>query len=185
MRAAVLSFALLLAAAPAAAQPEPAPGVDVLQQLPEDVRAKLTGEQLADIVDGAQRMRGRELENILIPIVFFATIIGVVFLVMWARMRRDGRLHETLRAMIDKGVDIPPALLVPQQAKPDDRRRGVLLVTTGVGLCVFLQIVAPSGTQAWAVGLVPAFLGMGYLLAAFLDRGRRAPTSPPATANEA
>jgi hypothetical protein len=94
----------------------------------------------------------------------------VVVAVMAARVRRERDLHETLRSMIEKGVDIPPALLVPAAPKVDDRRRGLLLLTVGVGTMLFLALVSDDGGRAWAFGLVPFFLGSGYLLAWWLDR---------------
>ena len=147
-------------------------GVQVLSQVPPDVRAKLDADQLERIVRRAQENQSTvpQLVGVLAPASFFLCIFAVVCAVLFARFRRERQLHETLRQMIDRGVDIPPALLVPPQVKPNDRRRGVILIALGVGISAFLFLVDGNDDGAWGLGLVPAFLGAGYLLASYLGQ---------------
>lgn len=146
--------------------------VDVIGRLPPDVRAQLTGDQIENIIradqDNHDRSGPTDMTEILVPGFFFATIIGIVVVLQLSRFRRERQLHETLRAMIEKGVEIPPALIVPDKPKPNDRRRGIVLVTLGAGLVAFLGVAEDDGS--WAFGLVPLCLGLGYLLAWFLER---------------
>lgn len=176
------------APAPPAPPPAPAPpgvelevgaelggdadGVQLLSQLPPDVRAKLDADQLERIVRRAQENQSTapQLVGVLAPASFFLCVFAVVCAVLLARFRRERQLHETLRQMIDRGVDIPPALLVPPQVKPNDRRRGVILIALGVGISAFLFLVDGKDDGAWGLGLVPAFLGAGYLLASYLAK---------------
>ncbi len=146
--------------------------VRVLTQLPPDVRAKLNADQLERIVRRAQENQSTtpQVVGVLAPASFFLCIIMVVCAVLFARFRREKQLHETLRQMIDRGVDIPPALLVPPQVKPNDRRRGVILIALGAGITIFLFVVDGSKDGAWGLGLVPTFLGGGYLLASYLQQ---------------
>jgi hypothetical protein len=139
----------------------------VIARLPPDVRSRLEGHEIVNIVE-AQKRGGLD-EDIVIPSAFFATIVGIVLMFVVLRLRRDHKLHETLRAMIDKGVDIPPALLVPPAAKKNDRRTGIILAMAGVGTSTFLFVVDKSQSGAWALGFVPFFLGVGYLVAHVLD----------------
>lgn len=188
-----ISLAVVLAAAlalPALAQdpttpPEQYDARDptaVIARLPPDVRARLEGHEIVSIVE-AQNRGGLD-EDIVIPTVFFGTIIGIVLLFVILRLRRDHKLHETLRAMIDKGVDIPPALLVPPVAKKNDRRTGIILAMTGVGTAGFLFMVDKSGSGAWGLGFVPFFLGLGYLAAHVLDvRAANGPSAGSAAAD--
>lgn len=146
--------------------------LSVLSQLPPDVRGKLDGNQLEAIVRRAQENQtpGSAAAEVLAPMSFFLCIVLVVGAVVFARFRREKQLHETLRQMIERGVDIPPALLMPPQVKPNDRRRGVILISLGVGASAFLFLVTGNSGGAWGLGLVPAFLGVGYLLASFLEK---------------
>lgn len=143
--------------------------LNVLTQLPPDVRAKLDGDQLEQIVRRAQEGdQSPPAVAIVAPVAFFLTVFALVCAILFARFRRERQLHETLRQMIDRGVDIPPAMLVPPQVKPNDRRRGVILIALGVGISAFLFLVDGKDDGAWGLGLVPAFLGAGYLLASYL-----------------
>jgi hypothetical protein len=163
-------------AAPAVEPYDPRDPTAVISRLPPDVRSRLEGHEIVNIVE-AQNRSGLD-EDIVIPTVFFGTIIGIVLMFVILRLRRDHKLHETLRAMIDKGVDIPPALLVPPVAKKNDRRTGIILAMAGVGTSGFLYMVDKSGSGAWALGFVPFFLGVGYLVAHVLDvRAAHGPSS--------
>jgi hypothetical protein len=71
---------------------------------------------------------------------------------------------------VEKGVDIPPALLVKPPEKKNDRRTGTILLTLGIGVCGFLALVDRSGSGAWGLGLVPTFLGLGYLMASMFEK---------------
>lgn len=159
--------------------PEDDDPIATLNKLPPDVRAKLDSKQIGDIVRRAQENQNpmTSAEDVIAPVSFFLCIVLVVGVVLFARYRREKQLHETLRQMIERGVDIPPALLVPPQVKPNDRRRGIILISLGVGGSAFLALVTGgAGGGAWGLGLVPAFLGAGYLLSSFLEKSDGADT---------
>jgi len=74
------------------------------------------------------------------------TVICAMF--FYFRHRRNKMLHETLRAMIDKGVPIPPELLgAPQENLPPRIRSGVrndfliglILIAVGLGLSMLIE----------------------------------------------
>ena len=153
-----------------------ADALDVIRRLPPDVRQKLTGDQIEMIIRRQQNQLGdspAKIEAIIIPTVFFLTIIGIVVIIQLARFRREKQLHETLRQMIEKGVDIPPALLVPPRPKDADRRRGIILLSVGCGLMIFFAAVDKGSDGAWGIGAVPALIGAGYLVAWLLGRKDR------------
>lgn len=151
--------------------------VDVISRLPPEVRVQLTGDQIENIIRREQDSRSVSgASDVLVPGFFFATILGIVGLLQFARFRRERQLHETLRLMIEEGVDIPPALLVPDKPKPNDRRRGIILVMVGLGLMAFLGAAEDDGS--WAFGLVPLCLGVGYLAAWSLERAEQGSSGP-------
>jgi len=88
----------------------------------------------------------------------------VVGLFLYFRHRRNQLLHETLRAMIDKGVPIPPELLAaPQEYTPPRPRNdfliGLVMVATGLGLWMFIP------EPARKFGFIPLFIGVAFLIA--------------------
>lgn len=110
-----------------------------------------------------------------IALAFFLVVAVVIGLVLLAYYRVAVLRHQTLQAMVEKGMQIPAELL-DQAARPGrasrDQRRGILLVCTGVGIALFL--LADSGPEEAMLGMIPALIGVGYLIVARIEarRGR-------------
>jgi hypothetical protein len=99
---------------------------------------------------------------------FPVAIVAVIMFSSWARTRS---LHRTVRMMVEKGQPVPPELLASPAAAPVtvrpwyDLRRGIVLVSVGVGVIMFFGISAGWDNGVWALGLIPGLIGLGYLLA--------------------
>ena len=93
-------------------------------------------------------------------------------------------------AAIERGVD--PSKLAPLPIMDEDNspmyrtyaeyalRRthglmigGVVTLAVGLGLMVFLMIVAREESGAWAVGLIPAMVGVALLISAWVIRPKK------------
>jgi hypothetical protein len=111
----------------------------------------------------------------LLPIISVLTVFGapvaVVALFVFLRHRRNRMLHETLRAMVEKGVPIPPELIarggmapaVIGEVRPGyrDLRWGLVLVALGGGLFIvagkfaFIPLfIGVALIAVWAIGMV-------------------------------
>jgi hypothetical protein len=115
----------------------------------------------------------------LIPVTFFAAVVVFVWLLLRHRTERELRRQETVRAMIDKGLEVPKELLAPAPRRPDeppgfrDLRRAVLLICGGLGFSLFLGVLGIWETEALravGIGLIPFFLGVGYFIVWKLGR---------------
>jgi hypothetical protein len=99
---------------------------------------------------------------------FPVAIVAVIMFSGWAKTRS---LHRTVRMMVEKGQPVPPELLSSPAAAPVtvrpwyDLRRGIVLVSVGVGVIMFFGISAGWDNGVWALGLIPGLIGLGYLLA--------------------
>lgn len=91
---------------------------------------------------------------------FFATVV----IVMRMRLRGEERRLELARRFIEQGLQ-PPAELFPSAAQ-SDLRRGVVLVFAGLGILG----ASGLGGHFGAVGLIPGFIGLGYLVSYSLSR---------------
>jgi hypothetical protein len=100
---------------------------------------------------------------ILVPVAFFAMIIGIVWLGISSRAKQRQLAHETIRLMIEKGQPVPPELFLdPKVVRPrSDLRRGVVLTAIGVGIVAYLLSDHDSD---WGLGLIPLLIGVGYLI---------------------
>lgn len=110
---------------------------------------------------------------IVVPVASFVTVFAVVGAILYAGMRRDQQRHLTLRAMVEKGLELPPGLLTVSRGS--DLRKGVVLLGAGVGLAIALRTI-DGAAPFWGAGLVPALLGLAYLVAWRLEKKH----SPPA-----
>jgi hypothetical protein len=73
-------------------------------------------------------------------------------------------LHETLRAMIEKGVPIPPELIVPPQRLRlktfNDMRSGLILLGWGLGMVILFG----------RVGFIMLFMGVAFLITWLIEK---------------
>jgi uncharacterized membrane protein len=93
-------------------------------------------------------------------------------------------MHRTIRMMVEKGQPVPPALLAPPAPavrQRSDMRRGVVLVMVGIGLMLFFAAVNDWEGGAWAIGVIPFVVGLGYLLVWKLEGGKKEIPPPPPT----
>ena len=130
-----------------------------------------------------------EIAGVAQALVFFTFLAAVIIGPRYLRSRDRDKLHETLRIAYEKGQPVPPELIdalvnEPKEQRqrellptPDrDFRRGLVLVFIGVGFAaaayaMYLGISVFSETGAWitgeciaAVGAIPGFIGVAYLL---------------------
>ena len=121
-----------------------------------------------------------------IPIVgiVFTTLFGapvlIVAVIMIANYLRARSLHRTVQAMVEKGQPVPAALLAPPAVpRPrSDLRRGVILIAIGIGVMTFFGVDEGWHDSAWAFGLIPGLIGVGYLIVWKLE-GKRTDSPPP------
>lgn len=117
--------------------------------------------------------------EIFIPLILMLAPVLIVWLVLGYRDRQTQARYRTLLQLADKGVELPPQLLLEPQAVFDERRRGMVLVGGGLGLiAMFLSLPGQldsgvSLAQLWGLGLLPLMTGLGYLGSFYLNqRGR-------------
>jgi Domain of unknown function (DUF6249) len=133
--------------------------------------------------DAARRnRRDHGLTSILVPIAFFLCILLLVGTIQYMGLRKDRNKHLTLQLMVEKGAQIPAELITSQKRRGSDLRRGLVLVGAGLGISLFLLMTKDArNSGAFGMGLIPALIGGGYLLAWKLE-GRKQPEQPLPTA---
>jgi hypothetical protein len=97
----------------------------------------------------------------------FGAPVLIVGLIMYFGFSRNRMMHRTIRMMVEKGQEVPAALLAPPPPavrQRSDMRRGVVLVMVGIGLMLFFAAVNEWEGGAWAIGVIPFVIGLGYLL---------------------
>ena len=105
-----------------------------------------------------------------VAVAFFIAVALVVGLALLTYYRIAVQRHQTLRAMVEKEMEIPPGLLGQGAAASSagrDQRRGILLVCAGVGIGLFF--LAEGGPEEGMLGMIPVLIGVGYLIVARLQ----------------
>ncbi len=88
-------------------------------------------------------------------------------LIVWYKARRARMMHDTAIALAEKGQPVPPELFMAREEPASDLRRGLVLIGLGLGLAIFLAQM----DKPWSFGLIPLFMGVGYLIVWKMEGG--------------
>jgi len=120
------------------------------------------------------------MDEVLVPVAFFGTIIAVVWLVSHFNGRKRLTIHETLRHAIDKGQTLSPELLQNMSLVTDpvraDLRRGVLFLAFGAAFAVLGALIGMEESEAitpmLSIATFPIFMGIAYIGLWAFGRGK-------------
>lgn len=118
--------------------------------------------------------RDGDIPKAVVPIVVISMLgvfgfpVAIVALILFSSWAKNRSLHRTVREMVAKGQPVPPELLASRAGAPlrpwYDLRRGIILLAVGVSIIFFFGAVAGWDAGVWAIGLIPAIIGTGYIL---------------------
>jgi hypothetical protein len=113
---------------------------------------------------------GKTLVAMTAIILGIASPIILAGLILWYQSWKTRLLHQTALQLAEKGQPLPPEYFLGKPSPASDLRRGLVLVGLGIGLVISLyQIEVP-----WGFGLIPLFMGVGYLIVWALETGKSA-----------
>lgn len=110
-----------------------------------------------------------EVVGVFVPIVMFIAIAVVLCVYYYLRHRTGQAVQETVRAAIEHGQQLTPEILErlgqPPQPKKSDLRRGVILISVGLGIAAFGALVGEDDAMRplLAIGSLPFLIGIAYL----------------------
>ncbi|MGD1020836.1 MAG: DUF6249 domain-containing protein [Verrucomicrobiia bacterium] len=128
-------------------------------------------------------LRSKDVENIVGIVAVFGMPVAIVALVFFVHLRRNKMMHETLRAMIEKGVPITPELVAelrekhPHGTEQNPTRKSGLfpgLVLTGIGTALLI-----TGSRHSMGGWIMLFIGVAFLVTWLVERQNQSNTQPP------
>lgn len=129
---------------------------------------KLSSEQIVKLYAIQQRNQGDSSEkHVIVPIVMFSCLALVIALALFLNYKKAESRNYLLYKSLEKGTPIPLELFRQNTLnKPSDLKRGIILLSVGIGLTLALYIM----NKHWAFGFIPVSAGIGYLLVAALDK---------------
>lgn len=106
---------------------------------------------------------------IVLPLLFL-TPLAILLAVLRHRRAIAALRQKTVLELLERGAAIPPELLsdTSMTTRDSDLRRGLVLSFTGVGAIIF-ALTLPRH-DAWGLGLLPLFAGLGYLVTWLLEK---------------
>lgn len=116
------------------------------------------------------------LSLLFIPAVVMLSPVAILVIFLYYRAAMTKARYRTLLQLAEKGVALPNDALVEPHTADTDRRRGVVLVSAGLGLiAMFLALPfefhnGQSVAGLWGFGLLPLMTGAGYLAHWWLSR---------------
>ena len=177
--------------ASASATASVSPASNLADRLHQKLDKKLKGRH-GIVIDGddvdLDKMKSEDIPEFVIPIVaitmftiFGAPVLIVAFLKYFG-FSKSRMQHRTIRMLAEKGQPIPAALLAPPTPavrQRSDMRRGIVLVMVGIALMICFGAWNDWEGGAWAIGVIPFVIGLGYLLVWKLEGGKKNEIPPP------
>gem|GEM_PF-2386483 len=112
-----------------------------------------------------------------IPLAVILTPLLIVLAIVFYLIKVKSQRMKTIATLAEKGAPIPPNLMADSLDQENrasykltppemDMRKGVIWACSGVGICLFLLLIG----QNMAFGLIPVFIGAGYLVSFWLAK---------------
>jgi len=137
--------------------------------------AKMTDPALAGIALAKGIANLAILSGFITTVLFFALVFLIIWIVSVNRRKQNRMLYDLSMKAMETGQPLPEGMLqLFQKSKKKNNnplRIGIILVAVAVGISLFLFVAGGDHRlKAAAVGLVPFFIGAGYILIHFISK---------------
>lgn len=107
------------------------------------------------------------------PIIGFTFILLILTIPLYFNFKKAKGRQLLINNLIEKGQEIPIELIVPEKRNVrTDLHKGILLISLGLSVCVVLFILNQTNNY-WTLGLIPLFIGIGYLISFKYDEANK------------
>jgi len=103
------------------------------------------------------------LEDILVPLAFFALVVIVVVVALGAQFKRRELEHKERMLALEKGLPVPPSLHIEEPKQRNPYRAPLVWIAIGVGMLVFALIKSKASIAG--LSAIPLCIGIGLLIA--------------------
>ena len=145
--------------------------------------SKLSPNQILELKRGEQEIKKQQIlkeghndnpfngvELFMIVLLPFLLVGAIVYIGVKAKREESKRRYDLYSRSLEMGQTVPEHFFdEPKKANPSSNlKRGILWSAIGLGLWIYFAVV--NNHEALIVGIVPTFVGIGYLLVHFLDK---------------
>jgi hypothetical protein len=108
---------------------------------------------------------------LLIPIIAVLGGMAIAIVGVITKSKEEELKHKERIVAMEKGIPVPEAPVAPKKETPRYLAiRAWGLVITLLGLAIWLSISVKAGAANGAFGLIPVALGLGLLIAGWLEK---------------
>ena len=94
-------------------------------------------------------------------VIFFLSLFAIPY---YFNIKKAKARQQIIAKLIEKDRDIPKELLAkPQKIRRSDLHKGIILITFGLSISVVIFVLRIQ-SNFWTIGLIPVFIGIGYLI---------------------
>lgn len=109
--------------------------------------------------------------NIIIMILIGLFILSLFVIPYYFNLKKAKGRQQIILNLIEKDKDIPDNLFAkPQKSRRSDLHNGIILIASGLSLCIVVFIILRGHSNFWTIGLIPTFIGFGYVISFKLDQ---------------
>lgn len=109
----------------------------------------------------------------LMPIIFFTFILLVLAIPFYFNFKKTKGHQLIINSLIEKGQEIPKELIIPVKRNVrTDFHKGIILIAMGLSVCIVLFVLKIANNY-WTFGLIPLFIGIGYLVSYKFDKSNK------------
>ena len=144
--------------------------------------SKLSPDQLLELKQQELEVRKKEIEKdsrqempfssfqlFLIVILPFVFVTLIIYLTSMSKKEEAKRRYDLYTKSLEMGQSVPDHFFdEPKKTNPvSDLKKGILWLV--VGIAIIISFVVMHHTNGLIVGIVPTFVGIGYLLVHYLE----------------
>ena len=152
--------------------------------------SKLSADQILQLKKGEQEVQKQQIDKegrnemplngagiVLICLLPFLFVTTIVIVQARAKKEESKRRYDLYTKSLEMGQTVPEHFFdEPKKANPSSNlQKGILALAVGIALIIYFTIV--HNNSALIAGIVPAFVGIGYLLVHFLEKPKTESTA--------
>jgi len=145
--------------------------------------SKLSPNQILELKKGEQEVQKQQIvkegrnenpfngfELVLICLLPFLFVATIIYMKVKAQKEESKRRYELYSKSLEMGQTVPEHFFdEPKKNNPTSNlKRGILWLVVGLGLLISFSVMHQR--DVLIVGIVPTFVGIGYLLVHFLEK---------------
>ena len=145
--------------------------------------SKLSPDQLLELKQQELEVRKKEIEKdsrqempfssfqlLLIVVLPFVFVTLIIYLTSMSKKEEAKRRYDLYTKSLEMGQSVPDHFFdEPKKTNPvSDLKKGILWLV--VGIAILISFVVMQHTKGLIVGIVPTFVGIGYLLVHYLEK---------------